>query len=413
VEIAFTHYQINDKTVTQCAVRNTAGRKLMEVNLKRLTEELQSKSNELEAAQKALRKLDELKSEFVSVVSHELRTPLATMLQFTSIISDEIPGKLTEEQKQYINIIKENIGRLTRLISNLLDISNLEAGKIELKKTLIDLADLVAGILAGLKAQADEKHIELRTRISEPGIHVCADPERVTQIFINLIGNALRFTQESGQLTVEIKDTGNEIECSVADTGIGISEKDLPKVFSKFQQFGRVPGTGEKGTGLGLSIAKNIVEMHHGKIWAESKIGEGTKFTFTLPKYTAESLFKEYVTNAILELRKHGVKRSLMVVSLIHFEKLKQELPPGRPQAILKDIEGILKNSLQNEGDIAVKDTGKVIVILVIYNEKDSLAVKGKLWQVLGDYLARQDLSQKIMLRFGDKYPDEAKSEGG
>jgi hypothetical protein len=164
---------------------------------------------------------------------------------------------------------------------------------------------------------------------------------------------------------------------------------------------------------LGLSIAKNIIEMHHGKIWAESKVGEGTKFTFTLPKSTAEELFKEHVTNAILGLRKHGVKRSLMVVSLIHFEKLKQELPPGRSQTILKEIEGILKTSLQAEGEIAVKDTGKVIVILVSYIEKDSLAVKGKLWQVLGDYLARQDLSHKILLRFGDKYPDEAQSDEG
>jgi len=410
LEIACACYQISDKTVVQCSVRNTAGRKLIEANNKRLTEDLQVKANELDNAHKALQKLDELKSEFVSVVSHELRTPLAIMLEFISIISDEIPGKLTKEQRQYVNIIKENIDRLTRLITNLLDISNLEAGKIELKKTLIDLGDLVAGRLSTLKAQADEKHIELKAQIPELGICVCADHERITQVFNNLISNALRFTQEAGQITVAIKDAGNEIECSVADTGIGIAEKDLPKVFSKFQQFGRVPGTGEKGTGLGLSIAKNIVEMHHGKIWVESKAGEGTKFTFSLPKSSAEELFKEYVTDAILELRKHGVKRSLMVVSLIHFDKLKQELPLGKPQAILKDIEDILKKSLQGEGDLVIKDTGKVIVILVSYAEKDSLAVKGKLWQLLGDYLTRQELSNKIILRFGDKYPDEAKS---
>lgn len=412
-EVTCARYRLKDKTVIQCAVRNVAGRKLMEKSIKKLTEELQVKTHELEVAHKALQKLDELKSEFVSVVSHELRTPLATMMEFTSIISDEIPGKLTKEQRQYIEIIKENIDRLTRLISNLLDISNLEAGKIELKKTLVDLGDLATGVVASLKAQADEKKIELRTQISQAGIHVCADSERIAQIFTNLIGNAIRFTRESGKITVEVKSSETEIECSVTDTGIGISQEDLPKVFRKFQQFGRVPGSGEKGTGLGLSIAKNIVEMHHGRIWVESKVGEGTKLAFALPRSRAEDLFREYVDSARLELRKHGAKKSLMVVSLIHFDQLKKERSAERVKSILTDIETVLKSALPGEGDLAIKDTGKVAVVLVSYDEKDSLAVKGKLWQVLGDYLARQELSQKVILRFGDKYPTDEPGEAG
>ncbi|MFH0985504.1 MAG: PAS domain-containing sensor histidine kinase [Candidatus Omnitrophota bacterium] len=413
VEMICIRYPLRDKTVIQCSVRNAASRKLMETSIKKLTEEVQAKTQELDNAHKALKKLDELKSEFVSVVSHELRTPLATMQEFTAIISDEIPGKLTKEQRQYLDIIKDNIERLTRLISSLLDISNLEAGKIELKMTLVDLGDLVTGILATLKSQADEKKIELIMKFSESGIQVCVDPERIAQVFMNLIGNAIRFTQESGRITVEIKKTVTEIECSVNDTGIGIAEEDLPKVFRKFQQFGRIPGSGEKGTGLGLSIAKNIVEMHHGRIWVESKVGEGTKLSFALPQSRAEELFKEYIIHARLELRKHGAKRSLMVVSLFHFEKLKQEFSSEKAKIIFKEIEDMLRNSMQGEGEITLKDTGKAVVVLVSYDEKDSLAVKGKLWQVLGDYLARQDLSHKIILRFGDKYPVEDPGEGG
>jgi PAS domain S-box-containing protein len=413
LEMAGISYQLNDKSVVQCAIRNIAGRKLMETSIKKLAEELQIKTHELGIAREALKKLEELKSEFVSVVSHELRTPLATMLEFTSIISDEVAGKLTKEQKQYIGIIKDNIERLTRLITNLLDISNLEAGKIVLKKILFDPSHLVARLLSTVQAQADEKHIELKAKIPEGGINISADPERITQVFLNIIGNALRFTEESGRITVEIKETEKEVECSVIDTGIGISEEDLPKVFFKFQQFGRVPGSGEKGTGLGLSIAKNIVELHHGKIRVESKMGIGTKVAFALPKCTAEALFKEYVDNARLQLRKPGVKKSLVVVSLIHFDKLKPELPLGKPQTILKDIEGDLKNSLPGEVDLAVKDTGKVAMILVSYDEKDSFSIKGKLWQVLEDYLAREELSHKIVLRFGDQYPDETKSDWG
>ena len=152
VEIICTRYPLRDKAVIQCSIRNAASRKLMETSMKKLTEELQTKTQELDHAHKALKKLDELKSEFVSVVSHELRTPLATMQEFTSIIADEIPGKLTKEQKQYLDIIKDNIDRLTRLISNLLDISNLEAGKIELKKTLVDL---------GGSGHGDTRHLEV------------------------------------------------------------------------------------------------------------------------------------------------------------------------------------------------------------------------------------------------------------
>lgn len=412
VEIACFRQQISGQEIIQCAVHNVIGRVRMEASIKKLTEELQTKTDELEAAKKSLQKLDELKSEFVSVVSHEIRTPISTMQEFTNIISDEIPGKLNVEQKQYLNIIKENIQRLTRIVSTLLDISNLEAGKVELKKKILDLGGLVSGLPSALKSQADEKRIELITQIPGREINISADPDRITQVFTELIENAVRFTPEAGRITAGIRDAGTEVECSVADTGIGISEKDLPKVFEKFQQFGRVHGTGAKGTGLGLSIAKNIVERHGGKIRVESKIGEGTKFTFTLPKLSAQELFKEYVTDAILELRKPGKKRALIIASLVNFDKVRQNLDCEKLQALLKDMENVLKNSLQDEGTVTLKDAGKVMMILVTFDESHSLTIKSKLWQVLEDYLTRRELSDKIMLRFGDKYPEEAESGG-
>jgi diguanylate cyclase (GGDEF)-like protein/PAS domain S-box-containing protein len=359
------------------------------------------------------KEVDKMKTEFVSTVSHELRTPLATMKEFTSIISDEIPGKLTKDQREYIDIIKGNIDRLARLINNLLDISKIEAGKIEVKKTHIAINNLVSEMLPTLKPQLDGKHIEFKTSIPESTMNVYADPDKIIQIFTNLIGNAIKFTPEKGQITLEIKDMEKEIGCSVADTGKGIAGEDMPKLFTKFQQFDRVPGAGAKGTGLGLAITKELVRMHGGRIWAESKLGKGSKFTFTLPKYTAEALFTVHVNNGIKEALDKNTKMSLVIVALANFDKLKQELSHENLQTILKDMEGILKNSLRHgREDVVVRDSGEIIVILTGCDKDNSLKIEGRLNQALEDYLTRQKLTDKIMLRFGRAtYPDEAKSD--
>lgn len=230
-----------------------------------------------------LKEIDKMKDEFVNTVSHELRTPLTTMKEFTSIISDEIPGKLTKDQKEYIGIIKNNINRLSRLINDLLDISRIEAGRIELKKSFIDIVALAKGVISVSKTEADKKHVKVESSFQSPLPKVSADADKIVQVFTNLIGNAIKFTPEKGKITVTIRERDRDVECSVADTGIGIAREDLGRVFNKFQQFGREPGGGAKGTGLGLAITKELVYMHKGKIWVESKPGKGSRFIFTLP----------------------------------------------------------------------------------------------------------------------------------
>ncbi len=257
----------------------------------RLEVETKKYAQKLEKANAQLKKLDQMKDDFVSMVSHELRTPLTIMKEFTSIISDEIPGELTKDQREYVDIITANIDRLARLINDLLDISKIEAGREEIKRTSTDIVKLVKDVVGTLKTGVDEKHIELKTLFRVPTPSVYVDPDRIIQIFTNLLGNAIKFTPEGGQITVTIIDSGKELECSVADTGIGIAPENIDKVFDKFQQFGRVNGAGTKGTGLGLAISKELVQKHEGKIWVESKGGEGSKFIFTLPKHSAEPPF--------------------------------------------------------------------------------------------------------------------------
>jgi len=278
--------------------KNTAIKlKKLEIELKEAKNELEiqtwglEKTNkaikllykELEARNKRLRELDKLKSDFISTVSHELRTPLSIVKEGINLVMDEIPGEINEKQKKVLTASKDNIDRLTRIINNLLDISKIESGKIELNKKEFNVAGVITRTINLFKSKAREKGLELKAEYALKKINLYADTDKINQIFINLVDNAIKFT-DKGVIEIFVREKKDEIECVVSDTGIGISKSDLPRVFSKFQQFGRVPGAGEKGTGLGLSIAKGLVEMHKGEIWAESELGKGTKFIFTIPK---------------------------------------------------------------------------------------------------------------------------------
>jgi PAS domain S-box-containing protein len=232
------------------------------------------------------RELDQLKSEFVSKVSHELRTPIVAMQHALSILVDEVAGPLTDEQKKFTSLTQRNLQRLNGLINDLLDLSKLEAKKMELRLQYAPLAPVIATVCDTLEAWAQSKAIALSRRVPENLPNVMCDPARVTQVVTNLVGNAIKFTPKQGRITVEARlaDGGSVMEISVADTGIGIAKDDLPKLFSKFQQVGERTASDITGTGLGLAISKEIVELHQGRIWAESdEARKGTTFKFTLP----------------------------------------------------------------------------------------------------------------------------------
>ncbi|MDP8215744.1 MAG: PAS domain-containing sensor histidine kinase [Candidatus Kaelpia imicola] len=226
---------------------------------------------------------ERIKDEFISTVSHELRTPLSIIKEGVSLVLDQIPGKINKEQDDILKTAKENINRLAKIINGLLDISKIEAKKVELEKKEVEISVLLSKISSIFKNSAREREINLEVKSFQEDVKLYIDEDKIIQVFTNLIDNALKFT-EKGKVEIAIYDIGKDVECSVSDTGRGISKEDLPKLFDKFQQFGRTPGPGAKGTGLGLSISKGIVEIHGGRVWVESKLGKGTKFIFTLPK---------------------------------------------------------------------------------------------------------------------------------
>jgi len=239
---------------------------------------------ELSKANEELKKLDQLKSEFIATVSHELRTPLTTTLGIISNLLDGVVGPVNEKQREYLTMASADSARLGRLIDNLLDLSKLEARKVELRKKETNLTALVDQSLFQLKAKFEEKKIEVVKAVAGDLPLLLVDQDKILQVMLNLLSNAIKFTPEGGKITVTAKKNNqSQVESRIADTGIGIAQADLPRLFQKFSQINRQVGPGARGTGLGLVISKEIIELHHGRIWAESALGQGSSFSFTLP----------------------------------------------------------------------------------------------------------------------------------
>ena len=231
------------------------------------------------------KELDQMKSTFVANVSHELRTPLVAMDKSISLILSKDAGPITETQEQFLNITQRNLKRLSALINDLLNLSKLEAGKMDVKKEPTEIEKVIAESIDALNNWAKARGISIVKNMQGSLPEVSIDPNRIIQVLNNLIGNAIKFTPQNGTITLEAKlqSGGGFLEVGVSDTGIGIDKENLGKVFDKFYQVGERVPTDISGTGIGLAIAKEIVELHGGRIWVESEKGQGAKFIFTLP----------------------------------------------------------------------------------------------------------------------------------
>lgn len=250
----------------------------------RLFQQIQQKSRQLEAANVRLQELDQLKSDFVSNVSHELRTPLTAIKGAVELLIREVPGSLNEKQTHYLTRVKSNTQHLAGLINDLLDLAKIEDGKIELKAGRVPLGALLHEAVDSLRPIAAEKAISLEVRLAEPARIVWADRNKIMQVLLNLIGNAIKFTPGEGKITIATELNSSEwTQVSVSDTGQGIGAAECEKIFSKFYQVAEIGKSKPKGTGLGLAISKALVELHGGKIWVQSDLNSGSTFFFTLP----------------------------------------------------------------------------------------------------------------------------------
>ncbi|RMH09922.1 MAG: GAF domain-containing protein [Nitrospirae bacterium] len=256
----------------------------LEAKVKERTFELEHANQQLKTTNQQLQEMNRVKSRFLSHCSHELRTPLASIKGFTDNLLAGLAGPLTDKQQIYLARITANADRLTRMISDLLDLTRIEAGKIPLSWAVVDLSALARDVAEQFHPLMDTKGQRLLVHCLDDPCLLQGDADRLTQVLTNLVHNASKFTPEGGTITIQVNRRTPEVAMmSVTDTGPGIAEDVLPQIFDPFFQAESEQEVGTKGLGLGLAIAKQLVELHHGMIAVESRIGEGTTFCVTLP----------------------------------------------------------------------------------------------------------------------------------
>ena len=225
--------------------------------------------------------VDRMKSEFISVASHELRTPMTSIKGSVDLILSGFAGETSPEMQELLEIAQKSCDRLVRLVNDILDLSKIESGQLKLNLERLDLTEIAVRAICSVKPLADKIEVRLRVDRPLPLPTVEADPDRIEQAITNLLSNAVKFSPPKGEVIVELTADEIWVQCSVRDQGVGIAEKDLHRIFGKFQQLSE--GRRRGGTGLGLAITRGLIDEHRGSIWVESHVGEGSRFIFRLP----------------------------------------------------------------------------------------------------------------------------------
>jgi signal transduction histidine kinase len=257
-----------------------------------LYEELAETSESLSVANVKLTQLDKLKDDFVSIASHELRTPMTAIRSYVWMALNRPDITLSDKMKKYLGRTLQSTERLINLVNDMLNVSRIEAGRIEINPQSFNIVNLAKEVMEEVKPKADEKAIKLFVMESQMP-SAFGDPDKIHEVLLNLVGNALKFTPNEGTITIGFFSDGKTIETSVKDSGVGISKEDLARLFRKFERLDSsyMAVSSSAGTGLGLYISKSLVTLMNGKIWANSEgVGKGTTFTFSLPLATADLL---------------------------------------------------------------------------------------------------------------------------
>jgi signal transduction histidine kinase len=256
-------------------LRTFATQSALGIQNARLFQEIAEKSRELEIA-------SQHKSEFLANMSHELRTPLNAIIGFSEILGERLFGELNAKQDEYLKDIHASGQHLLSLINDILDLSKIEAGRMELELTEFHLPTALDNALTLIRERAGRRGIALHMTTDERLEYVRADERKIKQVLLNLLSNAIKFTPEGGRIEVRAIPVDGSVEVSVTDTGVGITPDDQEAVFEEFRQVGTADKKVE-GTGLGLALSRKFIELHGGRIWVESQLGAGSTFTFTIP----------------------------------------------------------------------------------------------------------------------------------
>ena len=291
---------------------------------------------------------DRAKSEFVSTVSHELRTPMTAIKGYTDLLHAGAAGKINAEQQRFLSIIKNNTERLTALINDLLDISRIETGRVRFEPKPLQIGEVIADVVNALAAPADEKDLQLTYEVVGGLPELMGDRNRLNQVLTNLISNAIRYTPEGGEIDIRAYLVEGAVRIDVSDTGIGIPQEELGRIFERFYRADHPLVQETRGTGLGLSIVKMFVEMHGGRIWVESVPNEGSTFTFILPVPQKEEKERKELP---------GLKARVRTVLVVDDDS---------------DVAGLVQRQLENGGyRVSVLGRGRSVVPLAEEQQPD------------------------------------------
>lgn len=304
VDIKLSPVQTEEGLRIMCVVRDVTERQRTEAQIRSLNENLERRNREVERA-------NQLKSEFLASMSHELRTPLNAIIGFSDLLREQTTELLTDKQQRYLNHISHGAKHLLTLINDILDLSKIEAGRLDLRLEKLILPDDIEDVFTALKPSAAAKSLHFEVQI-HPEIEIRADRTRFKQILYNLLSNAVKFTPEGGKITVDVQADDAMLRLAVRDTGIGIPQDEIETIFESFHQAAETTKGVREGTGLGLAITKRLVEMHRGRIGVESELGQGSTFFVELPLH--RSAPKQEATVATGGVRMRGEKPLLLIV---------------------------------------------------------------------------------------------------
>jgi len=373
-------------------------------------------ADQLERANQELRKIDAMKSEFVSVASHELRTPLAAIKNAVQLILKGKTGEINENQVKFLSMAERNIDRLTNILNDLLNLSRIESGKIELKFENLALKEIIELTASSLRPHAEGKSLQIEVEIPEQLPDVYGDQEKIEQILTNLIGNAIKFTTEGGKILItselqpkdRIGGFADMVAVSVKDTGVGIPSEHLDAIFEKFHQVEGSLNRSVSGTGLGLAITKGLIEAHQGKIWVESEMGKGSTFTFTLPISSTERrepYFRFILDKEFQRAQENGAPLTLFLIQVLDERgEVKEDL--------LDQLEEKIKQCLCRKADILLRrEKEKILAALCEANLKGTQVIRKR----IEEEIEKQQLDSKeaqAIIKIGTAtYPEEALSK--
>lgn len=373
-------------------------------------------ADQLEKTNLELRKIDSMKSEFVSVASHELRTPLAAVKNVVQLMLSGKTGAVNENQKRFLSMAERNIDRLTNILNDLLNLSRIESGRMALNFENIELGAVIEWAASSLRPHADVKSIQIDVQIPESLPTIDGDQEKIEQILTNLIGNAIKFTPDGGKILISAHPPpqgqkeryGQAVAISVKDSGIGIPAEHLGAIFEKFYQVEDSLRRSAGGTGLGLAITKGLVEAHQGKIVVESEMGKGSTFTFTLPVSRGERRNPHFRLVLDKEFRRSQENNVPLTLFLI------EVLDPGveGKEALLNKLEETVKQCLCRQADISLKlEKEKILAALCEANLEGAQVVRQRIEAGIQNHpLEPGGISLRVKVGSAT-YPEEAFSK--